>query len=635
MRQVVPNGLLMARRPAPITEIGPAFDPGVAPLRPSRVPIAAKLSGGFAVVLALAAVLGFVSISKMNGMNHAADVIATDSLPSVQQIGLIAAAQARVRAAQLTGALAGTAAAERAASAQVAAERAAVDRGFRQFQQHYVTDAGDGQRLRAAQQAWAAYQRATASLTARSLGGPALARYQAAGARLDDWRTYNARTAVDSGAQFDVVFHSAKASIRILLLIALLIGAALAAVITLGIRRAVATIVACLGSLREHDAAALRAGLDRFAAGDLTCVVDPITEPIASWPRDELGDVAQEVNTVVRDTRASIESYNSSRAALATMLSEVAGTAVTVSVASQQTAETSAEAGRAAGEIAAAITEVAIGAQRQVESAETARRLTVEVITATGESAEAAAATTGAAEEARQAAAAGATAVRSASEAMGTVRAASAETTAAIRSLDAKSEEIGAIVGTITGIAEQTNLLALNAAIEAARAGDQGRGFAVVADEVRKLAEESQAAARSIAALVHEIQAETGRTVAVVEDGATRTERCAVTVDDAREAFERIGVSVDGMTERVAAIAASLQQIAAAGHAAGERVADVAAVAEESSASSEQVSASTQQTSASTQEIAASADELARAAGRLEALVARFRLDDAVGATGV
>ena len=61
-----------------------------------------------------------------------------------------------------------------------------------------------------------------------------------------------------------------------------------------------------------------------------------------------------------------------------------------------------------------------------------------------------------------------------------------------VAKLGERSQEIGQIVGTISGIAVQTNLLALNAAFEAARAGEQGRGFAVVAEEVRKLAEQSR-----------------------------------------------------------------------------------------------------------------------------------------------
>jgi methyl-accepting chemotaxis protein len=419
---------------------------------------------------------------------------------------------------------------------------------------------------------------------------------------------------------------SGQRTIWTVVILAFVLSAAMAVVITRSITRPVAVLVERLQSVTSNCLASLGRGLEAIARGDLTVGAESATEPIGSTARDEIGVASASVDDLVDGTRGSIAAYETTRANLGTMLGQVSRSAQDVSAASQQVATGSEESGRAMSEITHAVTEVAGGAERQVRMVASASESVQQVAAAVDETARSTEETAGAAQQAREVALQGVQAAAQVTEAMGAVRESSHEVTAAMRDLAGKSEEISGIVETITGIAAQTNLLALNAAIEAARAGEQGRGFAVVAEEVRKLAEESQSSATLISTLIAEIQDQTRRAVGVVEGGASRTDDSVTTVEQARAAFEAIGASVDDMSARIEQIAAAAQQIASGASKMRDDVSEIAAVAEESSASTEQVSASTQQTSASSQQIAASAQELARTAEELERLVGQFTL---------
>ncbi|MGA2929264.1 MAG: HAMP domain-containing methyl-accepting chemotaxis protein [Solirubrobacteraceae bacterium] len=381
-------------------------------------------------------------------------------------------------------------------------------------------------------------------------------------------------------------------------------------------------------SLQDHCTNDLQEALQALATGDLTRTVTPVTPPLADPVRDEIGELARAVEEIRARTVATVEAYNNAISGLRETVGEVAQTASSVDSSSRQVAETSTETGKATGEVAHAVGEVAHGAERQVqmiESAKHAAEVAEDVARAVNESAENATQAAEGAQQTRKVAQEGIGAAAQADEAMRSVTDSSQAVSDAIRQLAGKSDQIGAIVATITGIAEQTNLLALNAAIEAARAGEQGRGFAVVAEEVRKLAEESQHAAHEISVLIGAIQSDTTKVVSVVEDGAKRTKDGASVVET-RQAFQRIETSVDDMTARIEQIATASQQIAASATSMQEHIGEVAEVAEQSSASTEEVSASTEQTSASAEQISVSAQELSGNADTLKRLMAKFKL---------
>jgi len=190
----------------------------------------------------------------------------------------------------------------------------------------------------------------------------------------------------------------------------------------------------------------------------------------------------------------------------------------------------------------------------------------------------------------------GLSALRRTAEGMVAIRTSVGQAAAVVRSLEARSHEIGSILGVINEVNDQTNLLALNAAILAAQAGEHGRGFAVVAEEIRELSARTASSTKEITKLIASVKKESTNAVEAMENGTLKVEEGARSVEElgetirrAAENSEKASAASRGIAQATTEQYKGIRQIAASSQNINEMSQEIAKATREQSAGGAQI----------------------------------------------
>ncbi len=195
-----------------------------------------------------------------------------------------------------------------------------------------------------------------------------------------------------------------------------------------------------------------------------------------------------------------------------------------------------------------------------------------------------------------------------------------------IEELQLQSKHIGSVVETINEIASTTNLLSLNASIEAARAGDAGRGFAVVADQIRNLAEQSVDSVKRIEVIIKNIQAKTLVTASSAKRAEEMLGHQTEALNNTVKVFQDVDNHMLELLEKINSITSNMETITVSKDDVLDSIKNIAAVTEETLASSEVVSMNVYNQITSVETLNLQAEEMREKAKDLEEAIAKFTI---------